>query len=212
MSYPFVTLPGMAALPDPIRFPTGEASRVGYARVSTSDQSLASQVDALRDARCGIVFTDHAASGTTTSRPGLDAALGHLRAGDVFTVVRLDRLGRTTKYLITTVEQFEADEVQFASLTEGIDTTTPAGRMTFTVLCAVAQMERDLITERTRAGLDAARARGRKGGRRPSLTTRQVEQVHRMRHEQNAVLEEIAETFSVSRSTVIRALRPTPTA
>lgn len=212
VSYPFVTLPGMAAHPDPILFPAGKASRVGYARVSTAGQSLDSQIDSLRDAGCGVVFADRAVSGATTSRPGLDAALTHLRAGDTFTVVRLDRLGRTTGHLIATVEQFEADGVQFASLTEGIDTTTPAGRMTFTVLCAVAQMERDLIAERTRAGLDAARARGRKGGRRPSLTARQVEQVHRMRHEQTATLEEIAETFGVSRSTVIRALRPTPTA
>lgn len=212
MSYPFVTLPGMAAHPDPIHFRAGNPSRVGYARVSTVGQSLDSQIDSLRDAGCGIVFTDRAVSGATTSRPGLDAALGHLRAGDVFTVVRLDRLGRTTSHLTATVEQFEADGVQFTSLTEGIDTTTPAGRMTFTVLCAVAQMERDLIAERTRAGLDAARARGRKGGRRPSLTELQAEQVRRMRHKQNATLDEIAETFSVSRSTVIRTLRPAPTA
>lgn len=202
----------MAAKPTPIRFPDGDPSRVGYARVSTTSQSLAPQVDALRNAGCGVVFTDHAVSGSTTSRPGLDAALDHLRAGDVFTVWKLDRLGRTTKHLIATVEQFDADGVQLVSLTEGIDTTTPAGRMTFTVLCAVAQMERDLIAERTRAGLDAARARGRKGGRRPSLTDRQTEQVHRMRHEQNATLDEIAETFGVSRSTIIRALRTTATA
>lgn len=206
------TLKGMSKHPAPNRYPDGDPSRVGYARVSTADQSLDSQVDALRDAGCGVVFTDHAVSGTTTSRPGLDAALAHLRAGDVFTVVRLDRLGRTTKHLIATVEQFEADGVQFASLTEGIDTTTPAGRMTFTVLCAVAQMERDLIAERTRAGLDAARARGRKGGRRPSLTERQAEQVRHMRHEQDATLDEIAETFGVSRSTVIRTLRTPATA
>ncbi|MDX2358565.1 recombinase family protein [Dietzia sp. PP-33] len=196
----------------PVRFAEGDPARVGYARVSTADQSLDSQLDALRDAGCGIVYTDHGVSGTTTTRPGLDAALAHLRAGDVFTVVRLDRLGRTTKHLIATVEQFEADGVQFASLTEGIDTTTPAGRMMFTVLCAVAQMERDLIAERTRAGLDAARARGRKGGRKPALTPRQVEQVRRMRHEQDATLEEIADTFNVSRSTIIRVLNaPAPT-
>ncbi len=110
------------------------------------------------------------------------------------------------------MEQFDTDGVQFASLTEGIDTTTPAGRMMFTVLCAVAQMERDLIAERTLAGLDAARARGRKGGRKPSLTPAQVEQVHRMRHDQNATLEAIADTFDVSRSTIIRVLSKPATA
>lgn len=197
--------PGPAA---PIRYPAGDASRVGYARVSTTDQSLDPQLDALRDAGCGTVFTDHAVSGTTTSRPGLDAALAHLREGDVFTVVRLDRLGRTTKHLIATVEQFAADGVQFSSLTEGIDTTTPAGKMTFTVLCAVAEMERDLIAERTRAGLKAARARGRRGGRRPSLSEHQAKQVRHMRHEQDATLEEIAAVFGVSRSTIIRTLAP----
>lgn len=202
----------MTTKPAPIKFANGDPARVGYARVSTADQSLDSQLDALRDAGCGVVFTDHGVSGTTTTRPGLDAALGHLRAGDVFTVVRLDRLGRTTKHLIATVEQFDTDGVQFASLTEGIDTTTPAGRMMFTVLCAVAQMERDLIAERTRAGLDAARARGRKGGRKPSLTPMQVDQVRRMRHDQDATLEAIADTFGVSRSTVIRVLSKSPAA
>ena len=203
----------MTTKTDPIKFPNGDSARVGYARVSTADQSLDSQLDALRDAGCSVVFTDHGVSGTTTTRPGLDAALAHLRPGDVFTVVRLDRLGRTTKHLIATVEQFDTDGVQFASLTEGIDTTTPAGRMMFTVLCAVAQMERDLIAERTLAGLDAARARGRKGGRKPSLTPAQVEQVHRMRHDQDATLEAIADTFDVSRSTIIRVLsKPATTA
>lgn len=129
----------------------------------------------------------------------------------MFTVVRLDRLGHTTKHLIATVEPFATDGVQFSSLTEGIDTTTPAGKMTLTVLCAVAEMARDLIAERTRARLEAAQARGRRGGRRLSLTDKQAKQARRMRHDQDATLEEIAAVFGVSRSTIIRTLAPAKT-
>lgn len=191
----------------PLRNPEGDPGRIGYARVSTLDQSLDPQIDALRAAGCGTIYADHGVSGTTTARPGLDAALTNLRPGDTFTVWKLDRLGRTTKHLIATVEQFKAEGVEFASLTEGMDTTTPAGRMLFTVLGAVAEMERDLIAERTRAGLEAARARGRKGGRRPKASPAQRREMHRMRNVDNRTLDEIAELIGLSRSTVIRELR-----
>lgn len=197
---------------NPVINEDGDQSRIGYARVSTKDQSLHPQIDALKESGCGTIYWDHGVSGATTARPGLDAALASttLRKGDTLVVARLDRLGRTVKHLIATVEDLEGRGVAFSSLNEDMRTDTAAGRMVFTVLCAVAEMERSLIAERTRAGLDAARARGRKGGRRPSLTPAQVEQVHRMRHDQDATLEAIADTFKVSRSTIIRVLSKSP--
>lgn len=195
------------ALPlgNPIRHDDGDPTKVGYARVSTSDQELALQLDALTAAGCGRVYWDHGISGSTKARPGLDAALGHLRDGDTLTVWKLDRLGRSTAHLVTLVEQFRNEGIGFHSVTDGINTATPAGEMLFTIMAAVAQMERSLTIERTRAGLAAAKARGRQGGRKPSLNPRQAEQVRRMR-EEGETLDAIAETFGVSRSTVIRVL------
>lgn len=194
---------------NPVINENGDQSKIGYARVSTKDQSLHPQIDALRDAGCGTIYWDHGVSGATTARPGLDAALAGttLRKGDTLVVARLDRLGRTVKHLIATVEDLEARGVAFSSLSEDMRTDTAAGRMVFTVLCAVAEMERSLIAERTRAGLDAARARGRKGGRKPSLTPAKVKQARRMRDE-GETLNGIADVLGVSRSTVIRALSP----
>lgn len=137
---------------------------IGYARVSTLDQSPALQHDALTAAGCGRIFTDHV-SGAQTSRPGLQEALAYLRAGDVLVVWKLDRLGRSLAHLIETVAGLDARGVGFRSLTEAIDTTTPGGRLVFHLFGALGQFERDLIRERTKAGLAAAAARGRKGGR-----------------------------------------------
>src|SRR6266446_3908713 len=137
---------------------------IGYARVSTDDQSLSLQRDALNKVGCKRIFTDKA-SGAPTQRPGLADALSHLRKGDSLVVWKLDRLGRSVKGLVDLVGEFETRQLHFRSLTDGIDTKTPAGRFFFHVMASLAQMERELIVERTRAGLGAARKLGRIGGR-----------------------------------------------
>jgi DNA invertase Pin-like site-specific DNA recombinase len=144
-------------------------AEIGYARVSTADQDLALQLDALTRADCVRVFQDKT-SGAKAERPGLTAALSFLREGDVLVVWKLDRLGRSLPHLIETVNALETRGVGFRSLTEAIDTTTPGGRLIFHIFGALGQFERDLIRERTRAGLDAAVARGRRGGRKPVVT------------------------------------------
>ena len=141
---------------------------IGYARVSTTEQYTALQIDALCHAGCQRVFED-TASGVKAERPGLTAALAYLREGDVLTVWRLDRLGRSLSHLIETVDTLQARGAGLRSLTENIDTTTAGGLLIFHVFGALGQFERDLIRERTKAGLSAA-ARGRKGGRKPVVT------------------------------------------
>lgn len=148
---------------------TNTTAPVGYARISTPDQSLAPQMDALRAAGCETVFED-CVSGAKTERPGLNEALGYLRSGDTLVVWKLDRLGRSMAHLIETVRDLDECGIGFRSLTEGIDTTTSGGTLVFHLFGALAQFERDLIRERTRAGLNAAAARGRKGGRKPVVT------------------------------------------
>lgn len=142
---------------------------IGYARGSTADQDPALQRDALARAGCDPVFEDQA-SGAQTDRPGLTEALAFARRGDVLVVWKLDRLGRSMAHLIEVVRQLDAKGVGFRSLTEGMDTTTPGGVLVFHIFGALAQFERDLIRERTHAGLRAAEARGRKGGRKPAVT------------------------------------------
>ena len=146
---------------------------IGYARVSTAEQDAALQLDALSAAGCDPLFEDHA-SGAKADRPGLAEALGYVRSGDALVVWKLDRLGRSMAHLIDTVRRLEAKGVGFRSLTEGVDTTTPGGTLIFHLFGALAQFERDLIRERTRAGLKAAEARGRKGGRKPTVDARQA--------------------------------------
>jgi DNA invertase Pin-like site-specific DNA recombinase len=143
--------------------------RIGYARVSTLEQDLALQLDALRAAGCTRIFEDRA-SGAKTDRPGLAQAIAFVRAGDVLVTWKLDRLARSLPHLIETVNQLETSGAGLQSLTEAIDTTTPGGRLIFHVFGALAQFERDLIRERTRAGLSAAASRGRRGGRKPVVT------------------------------------------
>ncbi len=184
---------------------------VGYARVSTQDQNADLQEDALREAGCEKVFTDKA-SGAQADRPQLEAALRYLREGDVLVVWRLDRLGRSLKHLITVVSDMEDRGVGFRSLTESIDTTTSPGKLIFHVFAALAEFERDLIRERTKSGLEAARARGRKGGRKPSLTPKKAQVARRMYSEGDSTVAEIAKVLGVSRATIYRHLADPPKA
>lgn len=147
---------------------------IGYARVSTAEQDTALQTDALRKAGCERVFED-TVSGAKAERPGLTAALAYLRDGDVLAVWRLDRLGRSLPHLIDTIGELDVRGVGFRSLTESIDTTTSGGRLIFHVFGALGQFERDLIRERTKAGLTVAAARGRKGGRKPVVNAEKLQ-------------------------------------
>jgi DNA invertase Pin-like site-specific DNA recombinase len=146
---------------------------VGYARVSTIDQDPTLQLDALAAAGCAKVFEDRA-SGARADRAGLRSALEYVRDGDVLIVWKLDRLGRSLPHLIETVTSLATRGVGFRSITEAIDTTTPGGRLVFHLFGALGEFERDLIQERTRAGLAAAVARGRKGGRKPVVTSEKL--------------------------------------
>lgn len=152
---------------------------IGYARVSTVEQDTALQIDALRKAGCERIFED-TASGAKADRPGLAAALSYAREGDAFVVWRLDRLGRSLPHLIETISALEERGVGFRSITESIDTTTSGGRLIFHVFGALGQFERDLIRERTKAGLAAAAARGRKGGRKPVVSTEKLQKAQEL--------------------------------
>jgi DNA invertase Pin-like site-specific DNA recombinase len=177
---------------------------LGYARVSTTVQDPALQHDALSAAGCWRTFTD-TASGSKTDRPELGEVLAALRPGDTLVVWRLDRLGRSLPHLIETVRGLEARGVGFRSLQESIDTTTPGGRLVFHVFASLAEFERDLIRERTHAGLAAARARGRKGGRPTVVTPAKAKQARKMIDE-GTPLAEVAAVVGVSRSTLYRQL------
>ena len=185
-------------------------ARIGYARVSTVEHDTALQVDALRKAGCERLFED-TASGAKTDRPGLADALAYLRDGDVLAVWRLDRLGRSLPHLIETIGALEARGVGFRSLTEAIDTTTPGGRLIFHVFGALGQFERDLIRERTRAGLTAAAARGRKGGRKPVVTAEKLQRARE--HIANGLnVREVATRLKVSKTALYTALQSTSAA
>jgi DNA invertase Pin-like site-specific DNA recombinase len=178
----------------------------GYARVSTQDQTLDLQKDALKAEGCTRIFTD-TMSGAKADRPGLTAAFDHLRAGDTLVVWRLDRLGRTLKDLLEVVARFEREGIGFKSLREQIDTTTPAGTLVFHIFGSLAEFERALIRERTHAGLVAARARGRNGGRPQALRRKDpklVEAVRQQYLEQRTPVGALCEVLGVSRSTFYR--------
>lgn len=177
---------------------------IGYARVSTVDQNLEAQTDALRVAGAERIFADKI-SGSVRSRPELDRLLDQLRAGDVIVVTKYDRLARSLRDLLEIVEGIKERGGGFRSLAEDIDTTTPAGRLVFHVFASIAQFERERISERTREGLEAAKRRGRVGGRPPALTAAQRIEVRRMRDEEHRPLQEIASLFKVSARTVRRA-------
>lgn len=178
---------------------------LGYARVSTAEQNADLQTDELTAAGCYRVYVDHA-SGALDRRPQLDKVLEDLRPGDTLVVWRLDRLGRSLRHLIDTVTALDEREVGFRSLRESIDTTTAGGRLVFHLFGALAQFEREIIRDRTVAGLAAARARGRVGGRPTKLTEHQRREARRMYDARELTVEQIGEVLGVSRTTIYRAL------
>lgn len=177
---------------------------LGYARVSTQDQNLDLQLQALRLAGCEQIYEDHM-SGSRMDRPGLKDALSHLRYGDTLVIWKLDRLARSVKGLVDLVADLEARSIQFHSLTDQIDTGTPAGRFFFHVMSSLAQMERELIQERTKAGLEAARRRGRIGGRKRKMTPSKVESAIKLM-QAGTPPKEVASSLGVSVPTLYRWL------
>jgi DNA invertase Pin-like site-specific DNA recombinase len=177
--------------------------RIGYARVSTDDQHLDLQRDALQRAGCGVIY-EEAASGKNTARPELDQCRKALRAGDTLVVWRLDRLGRSLPDLVQIVADLEQRGIGFESLTEKIETGSAAGKLTFHVFAALAEFERSLIRERTHAGLAAARARGRSGGRKPKLDEKQVGQIKVLLRDPDIQVSEVARRYGISRTTLYK--------
>lgn len=176
---------------------------IGYARVSTDDQKLDGQLETLKAAGAEKIFADKI-TGTARSRPELDRLFDQLRQGDVITVTKYDRLARSLRDLLDIVDTIQAQGAGFRSLAEDIDTTTPAGRLVFHIFASIAQFERERISERTKEGLEAARKRGRVGGRPPALSPVQRDEVKRMRDSEGRNLSEIARIFKVSVKTVRR--------
>jgi DNA invertase Pin-like site-specific DNA recombinase len=179
---------------------------IGYARISTTDQTLALQRDALEKAGCKKIFTDQV-SGTKTERKGLTDALSHLRAGDILVVWRLDRLGRSLRHLIDTITELHDRGVGFKSLQENIDTTTSGGKLVFHIFGALAEFEREIIRERTQAGLQSARSRGRIGGRPKTLTPRQVQILRNMAADKSLTVADICKTLGIGRTTYYRYVK-----
>lgn len=174
---------------------------IGYARVSTLEQDVSLQTDALQQAGCERIFQDKI-SGAKSERPGLQEALNYARKGDSIVVWRLDRLGRSLKHLIETVGQLEEQGIGFRSLQESIDTTTSGGRLIFHIFGALAEFERNLIRERTIAGLEAARARGRLGGRPRKLDAKKTELAYQLYDEKKYAVKEICQMLGISKPTL----------
>ena len=185
--------------------------QIGYARVSTHEQTLDLQLDALQQAGCAPehIYTDTlSGSRPGLERPGLGQALAYARPGDQLVIWRLDRLARSLKDLLEQVTSLESRDIELVSLQEQIDTTTPAGRALFQMCGVMAEFERNLISERTRAGLAAARARGRKGGRKRKVTTAQLKRAGALMREKRLTVREIARLAGVSTNTLYRYLTP----
>ena len=183
--------------------------KIGYARVSTIDQNLDMQLKELRKAGCELIYQEKA-SGKNTERPELKKLIEQLRKGDQVVVWKLDRIGRSIKDLIELVEGFKRKEVDFISLHNQIDTSTPTGRFTFNLFAALAEFEREMIVERTKAGLAAAKARGNKAGRKPGLTDdakKKAEQGYKLYRDSNMPVEEIAGLLKVGKSTLYRYIK-----
>jgi DNA invertase Pin-like site-specific DNA recombinase len=178
--------------------------RIGYGRVSTSDQNPTSQEDALKRANVDKLFVD-TFTGTKASRPELDRLRDRLRRGDVLVITRLDRLGRSAKDLLAIAGELESLGVQLEVLEQNIDTSTPEGKLFFTMVAAFAEFERGIMRSRTMDGLAAARARGRVGGRKPKMTSKHIDEANRLYREGKSVTD-IAALLSVSRPTIYRAL------
>jgi len=179
--------------------------KIGYARVSTDEQSDNAQIDALKIIGCEKIYRE-IYSGRSKSRPELERMIDVLRDGDVVVVQRLDRLGRSLKDLIELLDDFKSKQVQFISLNESIDTTTAVGELAFHMIGSIAQFERRLISERTKAGLDAARARGRKGGRKAKMSASDIKKAKAMLFDPEMTKAEVARHFNVSRPTLNKAL------
>lgn len=179
--------------------------RIGYARVSTKDQDTRLQTDALQKAGCERVF-EETASGAQRDRPELAAVLSHLRSGDVLVVWKLDRLARSVRQLVETIEDLSSRGIGFVSLTEAIDTTSPGGRLVFHVFGALAEFERELIRERTNAGLQSAKARGVQLGRPKSLNDKQLAVARSLKAGGTHSTAQIANHLGVSRATLYRSL------
>jgi DNA invertase Pin-like site-specific DNA recombinase len=182
---------------------------IGYARVSTQDQTLNLQKDALEKIGCNKIFTD-TASGAKAERKGLEEAIAYVREGDTLVVWRLDRLGRSLKHLIETITNLNNRKIGFKSIQENIDTTTSGGKLVFHIFGALAEFERDIIRERTNAGLQAARGRGRLGGRPKAKTLntpKKVALAQSLYDDKNNTIDEICRTLNISRSTLYRYIQ-----
>jgi DNA invertase Pin-like site-specific DNA recombinase len=179
---------------------------IGYARVSTQEQTLDLQRDALYKAGCEKIFTD-TVSGTKAERKGLSEALSHLREGDTLVVWRLDRLGRSLRHLIDTITALDEREVGFKSLSENIDTTTSGGKLVFHIFGALAEFEREIIKERTQAGLVAARSRGKVGGRPKALTPKEMQILRNMAADKSLSVSDICKTLGIGRTTFYRYVK-----
>jgi len=201
LSYLYGTL---RAMDDATATTTGQL--IGYCRTSTASQSLASQIDALEAAGCSKIFSDHGVTGAAARRPGFDECLAYLRPGDTLVVYSLSRAGRSMKNLIELVGTLDEMGVHFKSLTEQLDTSTASSRLIFNIFASLAAFQRELIVESTRSGLEAARARGKVGGRPRALSDTQVRLVREMYESKEYDVKSIAETFDVSRKTIYRCL------
>jgi DNA invertase Pin-like site-specific DNA recombinase len=201
----------VARAPRPGEGGSSKGMLLGYARVSTIEQNLALQRDALAEAGCGKIFTEQL-SGAVTDRPALREALEFARSGDTLIVWKLDRLARSMKQLIETIEELRLKGIGFRSLTEALDTTTAQGRLVFHMFGALAEFERSLIRERTQAGLAAARRVGRTGGRPPKLTDDDIEAAKAMLANPDIGVTQIAHRLGVSPATLYRYIPAARTA
>ena len=179
---------------------------IGYARVSTSDQKLDLQIDALKQADCEKIYSD-IASGAKAERKQLTEALEYLRKGDILVVWKLDRLGRSLKHLIQIVSELETKGIGFKSLKESIDTTTGSGKLIFHIFGALAEFEREIIRERTKAGLESARARGRFGGRPKKMTESKIAMAKTLYDDKTIAIKDICERFGISKTSLYSYLK-----
>lgn len=181
--------------------------KIGYARVSTNEQHLDLQLAALHSISCDLIFTDQGISGSTFDRPGLANALASVSEGDMLVVWRLDRLGRSLIDLISVINDLGKRGVEFRSLSEAIDTSTSGGRLTFHIMGAMAEFERSIISERTKAGMSAARSKGSLIGRRPALTQQQILEARKALASDKVSLNALAEQYNVHPRTLVRGMK-----
>ncbi len=184
-----------------------DGRRIGYARVSTADQKLRMQLDALKAVNCDKIYKDQGVSGAKASRPGLDDMLNDIRPGDTVVVLKLDRLGRSVLHLADLLVRFRNEEIHFCSLAEGINTTTPGGKLVYHLFSAFAEFQREIIVENTVAGLEAARRRGKPIGRPRSLDPQAVVLAHEAVVQKGVSRKEVAKRIGVSRMTLDRAIK-----